>query len=149
MQRVAGLVLLLFLTACQREEDVAVSVMLGIPYPDSIEAEGVLLSRALITRGDSIYHGVRASGTCFTCHGDNLRGGPITPDLTDGRWNQIDGSYASIMAVVAAGVPDFDPPMPPLGGAPLSETDVQAVSAYVYWRAYRHASDPPADADPS
>lgn len=142
MLRLATALLALLVGACQTAEDTPASVMLGIPYPASVEADGRVLSRAEIARGDSIYHGVRASGTCFTCHGDNLRGGPITPDLTDGRWNRVDGSWAGIVALISSGVPDHDTPMPPLGGAALSAADVQAVAAYVYWRASRLASPP-------
>lgn len=142
MRNRATVLLALVLVACERAEEPAMSVLFGLPYPDTVAADGVLLSRDLIARGDSIFHGVRASGTCFTCHGDNLRGGPITPDLTDGSWYQIDGTYESIMAIVAAGVPDNDPPMPPLGGAPLRPDDVAAVAAYVYWQAHRHARQP-------
>lgn len=121
---------------------------LRVPYPDRVQTEEGVLTRELIARGDSVFQGQAARGTCSLCHGNDLRGGPIAPDLTDGRWIRIDGSYVSIVQVVATGVPTADPPMPPLGGAPLTEQDVLAVAAYVYWMAARRTGAAGAPAVP-
>jgi hypothetical protein len=46
-----------------------------------------------------------------------------------------DGSFPSIKQVVTDGVPrprDYEVPMPPKGGAPLTDSDVTAVAAYVW-----------------
>jgi cytochrome c5 len=108
-----------------------------LPLPDSLVTEqGDVLSHALLSRGDSIYHGLRSRGTCSMCHGNHGRGGPIGRDFTDNEWGRIDGSYRRIHGLIIGGV-DYDPPMPPRGGAPLSEEDVRAVAAYVYWLSRR------------
>lgn len=62
------------------------------------------------------------------------RGATLAPDLTDATWLHGDGSQAFLVRIVTAGVAapkQFPAPMPPLGGAALSPSDVQAVAAYV------------------
>lgn len=74
-------------------------------------------------------------GNCATCHGQDLKGGPLGPDLTDGEWLNVDGSQASIAKTVKQGVmkPKKHPaPMPPMGGAKLNEQEVQAVAEFVH-----------------
>ena len=74
-------------------------------------------------------------GNCATCHGQDLKGGPLGPNLTDGEWLNIDGSEAAIATTVKQGVmqPKKHPaPMPPMGGAKLSDKEVQAVSEFVH-----------------
>jgi hypothetical protein len=54
-------------------------------------------------------------------------------DGRNGLWG--DGSLASIMKTIIDGVPDpkdYRSPMPPKGGAQLSNSDVSAVAAYVW-----------------
>ena len=55
--------------------------------------------------------------------------------LIDGKWLQTDGSLARITRTITDGVPkpkNYSVPMPPRGGAPLSDTDIAAVAAYVW-----------------
>lgn len=90
---------------------------------------------SLIARGDSIFHGQIAGGTCFACHGvqgSGIRG--LTHELTSRKRLNGDGSYRSIVQIVQQGVaqPQQAIPMPPHGGAELTSLDVQAVAAYVY-----------------
>ena len=85
--------------------------------------------------GDRIFHGESAGGTCSGCHGSDARGGPQAPSLVKGRWLIGDGSLKSIADTIADGVPrphNYEVPMPPKGGAPLSDADVAAVAAYVW-----------------
>lgn len=85
--------------------------------------------------GDRIFHGEAADGTCSGCHGSDARGGPQAPSLVKGHWLIGDGSLNSIAEIVTTGVPrprDYEVQMPPKGGAPLSDSDVAAVSAYVW-----------------
>ena len=35
-----------------------------------------------------------SKGICYACHGANAKGTPLAPDLTDGKWLNIDGSVA-------------------------------------------------------
>ena len=59
----------------------------------------------MIALGDSIFHGQAAGGTCFTCHGQDAKGTPMAPDLTDQQWLNADGSLQSITNIVTKGVP--------------------------------------------
>jgi mono/diheme cytochrome c family protein len=89
----------------------------------------------MIARGDSIYHGRIAAGNCYLCHGPSGKGTLRGPDLTDRVWLDCDGSFESIVRVVANGVPRprwYPNGMPPTGGIPLTPEQVQAVAAYVY-----------------
>ncbi len=54
----------------------------------------------MIALGDSIFHGQAANGICFTCHGQDAKGGQLAPDLTDTTWLNTDGTYAGIIQVV-------------------------------------------------
>jgi mono/diheme cytochrome c family protein len=82
-----------------------------------------------------VFHGQAGGGTCEGCHGSNALGTPLAPGLTSGKWLWGDGSLASIMKTIIDGVPDpkdYRSPMPPKGGAQLSNSDVSAVAAYVW-----------------
>lgn len=90
------------------------------------------VTQELTDRGRGVYAG---AGNCFTCHGGDATGSQLAPDLTDGEWLNTDGSYGSIATVVRTGVsqPQQSPaPMPPMGGAALSQEQLCAVAAYVY-----------------
>lgn len=91
---------------------------------------------AMIALGDSIFHGKKGGGICFSCHGANAKGTKgLAPDLTDAKWLHGDGSLAFIQSIVEAGVPkpkENPAPMPPKGGAPLNAAQVKAVAAYVH-----------------
>lgn len=78
----------------------------------------------------------RGKGNCFTCHGREATGGPLAPDLTDDVWVNFDQrpSAAEVEALVKAGVPKpvkHPAPMPPMGGARLSDEEVRQLAAYV------------------
>jgi mono/diheme cytochrome c family protein len=84
------------------------------------------------TAGKAIFTG---KGICYACHGANAKGTPLAPDLTDGKWINVDGSVASIARVVKEGVPapkEHPAPMPPMGGAQLTDAEIQAVAQYVF-----------------
>ena len=81
--------------------------------------------------GRKVFEG---KGLCHACHGRDATGTPLAPDLTDSEWLNIDGSLAAIIALVRTGVPKplrHPAPMPPMGGARLSNTEIEAVAAYV------------------
>lgn len=95
------------------------------------------VSQALADRGRAVFSG---TGNCFACHGANAKGTTLAPNLGDAQWLNIDGSYASIAALVRTGVakPKQHPaPMPALGGAALNGGQVCAVAAYVYSLSHR------------
>lgn len=89
-------------------------------------------SQALVNSGRSVFTG---SGNCFACHGSDARGTTVAPDLSDGTWLDIDGSYAAIVGIVRSGVPQpkrYPAPMPAMGGGQLTSEQVCGVAAYVY-----------------
>jgi mono/diheme cytochrome c family protein len=98
-------------------------------------AGGGPTSPQLVALGDSIFHGQVAGGTCTACHGQDAKGTAVAPNLTDNQWINGDGSYDFIVHTVTTGVPQpkqHPAPMPPKGGATLSDQQVKAVAAYVY-----------------
>lgn len=100
----------------------------SLPVPPGVTREQVAL-------GDRIFHGQAAGGTCSGCHGSDARGGPQAPSLVSGHFFMGDGTLNAITATIADGVPkphDYEVPMPPKGGAPLTDADVAAVAAYVW-----------------
>jgi glucose/arabinose dehydrogenase/cytochrome c553 len=100
----------------------------SLPIPPGATKEEVAL-------GDRIFHGEAANGTCSGCHGSDAKGGPQAPSLVKGRWLIGDGSLKSLAETITNGVPrphNYEVPMPPKGGAPLSDSDVNAVAAYVW-----------------
>lgn len=92
------------------------------------------VTRAMVERGGEIFRG---DGFCYTCHGRQGRGMQgLGADLTDTRWRHGDGSYGSIVDRVRRGVSanasGSGVPMPPMGGARLTEAELRAVAAYVW-----------------
>lgn len=93
--------------------------------------EGV--SAAMVAEGMEIFNGT--TGICWTCHLQDGVGGPLAPNLTDDEWLNVDGSYESIVQNVITGVaePKEHPGvMLPRAGMPLTDEQVNAVSAYVW-----------------
>lgn len=85
--------------------------------------------------GEKIFLGKASNGTCAGCHGSDAAGGPLAPNLTSGRYLWGDGSLAAIKRTIVEGVTkpkQYPGVMPPKGGAPLSDADVDALSAYVW-----------------
>lgn len=105
-------------------------------YPEAFSDRGVELSGAVIARGDSLYHGVTGSANCYMCHGPFLRGSSEGTNLRDDKWHNIDGTLSAVDSIIRAGVSKPDHmTMPPRGGMPISDADVKALAAYVYWSA--------------
>ena len=105
----------------------------GKPYQTLSPPPGV--SADQVALGERIFHGRASGGTCAGCHGSNAKGSPIGSDLSSGRWLWSDGSLPALIQTINTGVPApkaHSGAMPPRGGAPLSDADVQAVAAYVW-----------------
>jgi mono/diheme cytochrome c family protein len=80
-------------------------------------------------------NGEAAGGTCLGCHGYDAKGSPQAPALDTGKWLDSDGSLSGITRTITDGVQKpkhFSVPMPARSGAPLSDSDVAAVAAYVW-----------------
>jgi glucose/arabinose dehydrogenase/mono/diheme cytochrome c family protein len=92
-------------------------------------------TQEMVALGDRIYHGQVGGASCTGCHGSDGKGTPLGPDLTDQKWLWSDGSYAGIVKTITTGVAqpkEYRSPMPPMGGAQLTDDQVKAVAAYVW-----------------
>jgi mono/diheme cytochrome c family protein len=110
----------------------------ALPVPPGATKEEVAL-------GDRIFHGQASEGTCSGCHGADAGGSPQGPPLNSGHWMWSNGSLAGIRETIEKGVPtpkQYEGVMPPLGGAPLSKKDVDAVAAYVWAIGHPHKTPP-------
>ena len=87
-----------------------------------------------IAQGAEIFHGV---GGCFGCHGIEAGGTENGPALRQGVWLHGSDSYPAIVSRVIHGIPKDlslrDNPMPMRGVSDLTDTQVRAVAAYVWW----------------
>jgi glucose/arabinose dehydrogenase/mono/diheme cytochrome c family protein len=100
----------------------------GLSVPAGATQEMVLL-------GDRIYHGQVGGASCTGCHGSDGKGTPLGPDLTDTKYLWNDGSWAGIAKTITDGVmqpKEYRSPMPPMGGAQLTDDQVKALAAYVW-----------------
>lgn len=100
----------------------------GLTPPPGVAPEQVAL-------GSRIFVGETAGGTCAGCHGSNAKGSPLAPSLVDDHWLWGNGSLGAIEQTVENGVSQpkkYRDPMPPMGGAQLTQPEVKAVSAYVW-----------------
>lgn len=91
------------------------------------------LGPAAVERGRRLYLGRAA---CQNCHGRRGRGvSGMAGSLADREWVRVDGSAESLLEIVRSGVPaarsPTGVPMPPRGGARLTEEEMRAVVAYV------------------
>ena len=114
-----------------------VSLLLALATPllgqtTSTKGSSPAVTPALITKGDSVYHG---PGNCYACHGTKGEG-LVGPNLTDAEWIHSKGTYDEIDAQINHGVTKEESksgiPMPPKGGSTISDEDVKACAAYVH-----------------
>lgn len=93
-------------------------------------AQGV--TQEQFDQGRQIFTG---EGACQACHGPQAQGTQLAPDLTDDEWINIpDPSIETVGQLIRTGVaqPKEHPaPMPPMGGANLSDEQVRALAGYV------------------
>lgn len=97
--------------------------------------EGVTLAAGVtqeqFDQGEQLFPGAG----CQACHGPNGTGSQLGPDLTDEDWLHVSGpDVGEIADVIRSGVAapmEYPAPMPPMGGANLTDDEVQALAAYV------------------
>lgn len=93
-------------------------------------AEGV--TQEQFDEGRALFTG---QGGCQACHGPNGGGTQLAPNLTDAEWLHVSGpSPSELASLITQGVSQpmqYPAPMPPMGGANLTEEQVQALAAYV------------------
>lgn len=92
--------------------------------------EGVTME--MVNQGRTLFSG---AGGCMACHNTDAKGTQLAPDLTDGEWINIPGrNYDEIVSLIKTGVPQPEQhpgPMPPMGGANLTDDQVNALAAYI------------------
>jgi glucose/arabinose dehydrogenase/mono/diheme cytochrome c family protein len=96
-------------------------------------------THAMVALGEKIYRSEARGVTCTGCHGDNAKGSPLGPDLTNNKWVWSNGSYAGITRTITNGVPrpkNYRSPMPPMRDL-LTRDQVKAVAAYVWSLSHR------------
>lgn len=103
----------------------------GQEMQESVELpEGVTME--MVTQGRTLFSG---QGGCYACHGPDATGTQLAPDLTDGEWINVSGrNYDEIVSLIKTGVPqplEHPGPMAPMGGANLSDAQIDALAAYV------------------
>lgn len=98
--------------------------------PAAALPEGV--TQEQVAQGQQLFTG---QGGCMACHGPDAKGTQLAPDLTDSEWINVSGrNLSEITDLIHSGVPqpkEHPGPMPPMGGANLSDEQVQALAAYV------------------
>jgi mono/diheme cytochrome c family protein len=92
----------------------------------AVEPDSSLLTPAVIDAGRKLFHG---KGTCTSCHGDKLQGGPVAPPLLGKSWKHIDGSFDAIVNRIDEGYPG-SVMVPHPGG--VSESQVHLLAVYVW-----------------
>lgn len=89
----------------------------------------------MVHEGQEIF---TTTGNCYTCHGADAHGTALAPNLTDSEWLWVTpgpNEYADLQQRIKEGVPQpksHPAPMPPMGGATLTDDQVKEVAAYVY-----------------
>lgn len=105
------------------QTDAAMQDTAGLP-------EGV--TAEMVSQGQELFTG---AGGCHACHNPQATGTQLAPDLTDTTWINVSGrNYNEIVSLINSGVPqpeEHPAPMPPMGGANLSEAQVNALAAYI------------------
>ncbi len=112
-----------------------------LPVPEGSSPE-------MIALGARVFQGQVGGASCTGCHGANATGSPLGPDLTKNKWMWSDGSFAGILKVITEGVPkpkQFRSPMPPMGGAQLSDTQASALAAYVWGLSHKTTTAKPSE----
>jgi mono/diheme cytochrome c family protein len=88
----------------------------------------------MVAQGREVYSG---AGICFTCHGPNAQGTALGPNLTDGEWIWVEAGQdlqTQLTTIIRTGVAQprqYPAPMPPMGGANINESQLEALVAYL------------------
>lgn len=115
----------------------------NMPVPDGSSPQAIAL-------GNRVYHGQIGGAACTGCHGANGTGTPLGPDLTKQKYLWSDGSLQGILKIITQGVSkpkQYRSPMPPMGGAQLTDAQASAVAAYVWGLSHKTAPKTKAPAE--
>ena len=133
----AGLILAffaIFYSCSPAEAPVGAAPQPAAPVSAAPSAMPAGVTDAMVQEGQQIYAG---AGICAACHGPDATGA-IGPDLTDAEWLIGDGEYEEIVDRIFSGVTAAEAtnplgaPMPPKGGAGITDAQVRSVAAYVW-----------------
>lgn len=100
------------------------------------------VTAATIAEGKTLFE--TEANNCARCHGADGKGATRGPNIADSVWVQIDGSYPEIIRIINEGVPtakikgNYQFPMPAKGRAPLTESQVASLAAYVWSLSHPH-----------
>lgn len=108
----------------------------GPEAADEDVGSGVVLApgvtQAQFDQGEALFAG---RGGCQACHGQGGSGGMLGPNLTDDQWLHVAApDVPALASVIRAGVADpveYPGPMPAMGGASLTEEQIEALAGYV------------------
>jgi len=117
----------------------AAAVPVPRPAPTGLDRAHSLVSQ---DPGKALFEG---KGGCHACHGKNAKGTALAPDLTDTTWIHFDGqpTLEQVEKLIHDGVaqPKSHPaPMPPMGGASLSDQEITELARYVLSLSAQHNS---------
>lgn len=97
----------------------------ALPVPEGATEEQVEEGRQLFS----------GQGGCQACHNPQATGTQLAPDLTDDEWINISApEMEEIVELIRTGVPqpvEHPAPMPPMGGASLTDDQIESLAAYV------------------
>jgi len=101
-----------------------------IPRPTTQECGTI--TDEMIHQGEVLFSG---KGNCSTCHKGDATGSALGPNLTDTTWLDIPGDFRSIAKNIRTGVElpiEHPTPMPPMGGARLTDEQICQLAAYIW-----------------
>ena len=106
------------------------------PAPSAAMGRPSSVTPQMIAAGDSLFN---APHSCNGCHGKGGLDGRNGPNLTTGKYEHVDGSYASIVKIVTDGIPKAEIkhpehrfPMRPRGGHHYTDEQIRNLAAYVW-----------------
>lgn len=123
-------------TSGAMEQDAPAQQEMGAEDTGAMEQQAAELpegvTQEMVTQGQRLFTG---AGGCQACHSADATGTQLGPDLTDSEWLNVSGrNYDEIVSLIKTGVPqpkEHPGPMSPMGGANLTDAQVDALAAYV------------------
>jgi mono/diheme cytochrome c family protein len=111
--------------AAEPEAPTAEQPPVAMDLPEGVTQEEFEEGRRLFT----------GQGGCHACHGPQAQGTQLGPNLTDDTWlNVAEPTMDEVMRIIREGVAQpvqYPAPMPPMGGARLTEDQMHALSVYI------------------
>lgn len=131
-----GAATIVALAACKPSSTVGSPGTTATPAANRAPVVPAGVTAATIAEGKTLYEA--QANNCIRCHGLDARGGTRGPSLADSVWVQINGSYPEITRIIIEGVPaakfkgSYPNPMAPKGRAPITDSQVASIAAYLW-----------------